>query len=246
MATPAIQARMEKLGVGLIKPSAGLSAMMLCMANLTQAPVLAPLSMLDWTKALRPAQQKLAAFEEFCKPSQVALRRPINNCIETKSLVTFQSVLTSVTDAAQRAMGGGMLEPDQAFMSAGLDSLSSIELRNNLETQFGISLSATVTFHYPSANALARFIHTKLSSAASGGHEQQSTMHSSHNIVYEVASVIAATIGYDVDADQSLMKVSIFIKILCIVCHSLFGLILPPLLLRIAHLPGRNGLFGCR
>lgn len=43
-------------------------------------------------------------------------------------------------------------------MEAGLDSLGAVELRTSLESAFTCILPATVTFDYPSINALAKYI----------------------------------------------------------------------------------------
>jgi hypothetical protein len=40
----------------------------------------------------------------------------------------------------------------------GMDSLMSVELKNALERAFGRRLPSTLTFNYPSVNALAQFI----------------------------------------------------------------------------------------
>lgn len=48
-------------------------------------------------------------------------------------------------------------------MSAGLDSLAAVELRNTLQSRFSINVPATATFDYPTATALARFIGNQLS-----------------------------------------------------------------------------------
>ncbi len=43
-------------------------------------------------------------------------------------------------------------------MEAGLDSIGAVELRNAISEAFGVELSATATFDYPSAEALAKYI----------------------------------------------------------------------------------------
>jgi acyl carrier protein len=47
---------------------------------------------------------------------------------------------------------------DQPFLEAGLDSIAAVELRNAVSAHFGVELPVTVTFDYPSINALALYI----------------------------------------------------------------------------------------
>lgn len=54
-------------------------------------------------------------------------------------------------------------------MEAGLDSIGAVELRNAVSARFGIELSATATFDYPSADALARYIANKTGAADAQG-----------------------------------------------------------------------------
>lgn len=51
---------------------------------------------------------------------------------------------------------------DMPLMEAGLDSIGAVELRNAVSESFGIELPATVTFDYPSLEALASFIMNKM------------------------------------------------------------------------------------
>ena len=50
---------------------------------------------------------------------------------------------------------GGQIDPQLGFFSSGMDSLTSVELRNRLQTRLGRSLPSTVVFDYPTAEALA-------------------------------------------------------------------------------------------
>ncbi|MFE3022063.1 type I polyketide synthase, partial [Streptomyces sp. NPDC059256] len=60
----------------------------------------------------------------------------------------------------------GLLEPDRALREQGLDSLTTVELRNRLGAATGIRLPTTVVFEHPTATALTRYIGERISGAA--------------------------------------------------------------------------------
>ena len=51
-------------------------------------------------------------------------------------------------------------------LPAGLDSLGAVELRNHLEARLGLPLPPTLTFDYPSMDAIAGFVSSQLQPAA--------------------------------------------------------------------------------
>ena len=57
-------------------------------------------------------------------------------------------VLDIVRSIAAEAMGAEVAA-EVPLMSAGLDSLTAVELRNGISAKFGISLPATFSFDYP-------------------------------------------------------------------------------------------------
>ncbi len=50
------------------------------------------------------------------------------------------------------------IDARQPFGALGLDSLMSVELRNRLEAELGIKLSATVAWNYPSVRELGGYV----------------------------------------------------------------------------------------
>jgi acyl carrier protein len=47
-------------------------------------------------------------------------------------------------------------------MAAGLDSLGSVELRNALEGRLQLQLPSTLVFDYPSTDAIAQYVASKV------------------------------------------------------------------------------------
>nr|QEO74254.1 methyltransferase [uncultured bacterium] len=54
--------------------------------------------------------------------------------------------------------GAGAIEPRQGFFELGMDSLTSVELRNRLAATLGCTLPTTVAFDHPTPEALAQFV----------------------------------------------------------------------------------------
>jgi acyl transferase domain-containing protein/NAD(P)-dependent dehydrogenase (short-subunit alcohol dehydrogenase family)/acyl carrier protein len=60
------------------------------------------------------------------------------------------------------------VQPDQAFLELGLDSLGALELRNRLTAATGIQLTPTAALDYPTPAALATHLHEKLAQESAG------------------------------------------------------------------------------
>lgn len=78
--------------------------------------------------------------------------------------MSAESVLARVSATITAVMGATVAD-SAPLMDSGLDSLGAVELRNTLSEAFALDLPATLTFDYPSANAIAGFIISTFASA---------------------------------------------------------------------------------
>jgi polyketide synthase 12 len=87
------------------------------------------------------------------------------------------------------------IDPDVNFRDLGFDSLTSVELRNRLKAVTGIAISPTVVYDHPTPNAVAEFLHQRVTGDGGDG------------IVAELTRLEAALAGLDSD-DRTLGVVS--------------------------------------
>ncbi|WP_072802904.1 type I polyketide synthase [Rhodococcoides yunnanense] len=74
-------------------------------------------------------------------------------------------VLDIVTSHIAAVLGHGAgadIDPERAFKNLGFDSLTAVQLRNDLASATGVALAATVVFDHPTAQALARELQTRI------------------------------------------------------------------------------------
>ena len=71
--------------------------------------------------------------------------------------MSIEFVLASVHDAVTQVVGSDV-DTDEPLMSAGLDSLGSVEFANVLAQKFSMQMPATLVFDYPTVRALAEFL----------------------------------------------------------------------------------------
>ncbi len=74
--------------------------------------------------------------------------------------------MLAVVQEAVSGVVGSSVPPDTPLMSAGLDSLGAVELRNALEGRLGLQLPGTLVFDYPTVEAIAGYVAERVVPAA--------------------------------------------------------------------------------
>lgn len=116
----------------------------------------------EWSFLERLAAEQVGETEQASSPqtdSSIRERLQVAQPAERRSLL--EARLQEQT-AGVLKLSPSRIKRNATLQSLGFDSLMALELRSRLEADFGISLSATVAFNYPSVTALASHIASKL------------------------------------------------------------------------------------
>jgi len=91
----------------------------------------------------------------------------INPIVKSKGSEISKSSITERIQFAVEALTGQVVSESDPLMHAGLDSLSSIELKDTISEMFDVKLQSTLIFDYPSITAIADHVKSLMSEAGS-------------------------------------------------------------------------------
>ncbi len=166
-----VRQRFISQGMNFIAPELGLQILgELISKNATQAVVMS----LDWSKWLRQIPKITPFYDHFARAgmsektveadtSPQDFRGKIEDAPQNQRR---NMLLALVQELVNKVLGKGPSgEPlglQQGFFEYGMDSLTSIELRNYLQTSFGCSLSSTLVFNYSTIETLVDYLATEV------------------------------------------------------------------------------------
>lgn len=125
-------------------------------------------------------EEKVLSGSEVCGTEHS--RETISQSIPSESApraVADPSALQEMVAKAVSKILGTQVPVNMPFMEAGLDSLGAVELRSALAITLGANLPATITFDYPTIQALAGYFNTNLEAVQGEQPVSEQVTHSS-------------------------------------------------------------------
>ena len=135
MANADVLAKLESDGIGAVTPAIGLQVL--------QTIIDAPLNL--------PSKFVVCHIEE-------------NDDIvkEDIAFLNYEEIGDYLHKLAIKTTGNSEILYVDALMDSGLDSLSSVEYRNNVQKKFGIPIDSTIIFDYPTIEKMAKYLYERL------------------------------------------------------------------------------------
>jgi acyl transferase domain-containing protein/acyl-CoA synthetase (AMP-forming)/AMP-acid ligase II/acyl carrier protein len=149
-------------GVELISPQQGLAILeSLCSQPAPQIGVLP----IDWSQWRSPrtnwsflAKVKAVPSEETAPESQAQFLQQLETTPERDHPLLLREHIRSQVAKVLGIDSSTLSDPQQGFTELGMDSLTSMELRNRLQSSLGSSLSSTLVYDYPTLAALTEYL----------------------------------------------------------------------------------------
>ena len=230
-----VLARMERIGMGYLQPEEGIAALEEVL-DYPRNLVVSPFSWERLIKTLKPMPEvcrDMAIEVNDTSPVQgeSSTRRNENVTRTGKSKQPAKaSDLTKIRQTVCKTIAkmvgsivGREIDQDEPLMDAGLDSLGGVELKQQLESEFGVDLPDTVIFDYPTAADLATYISGLMISidgdakpyfgeAQAYNHDNEvrskNTASSALSLLAArkiIITAVSAIVGREIDQDEPLM-----------------------------------------
>lgn len=156
-ADPQITAGLTQKGVGAIDPKEGIAILeRLLLESPLQVGVM-PINWQIWQNRHRttPFYNNLITDSSLIKKEE---KQPLPkvNFISNKNHLIEQ--ITAEVATILGIANPDRIDSNSSFNELGLDSLASVELRNKLQSNYDLKLSATIIFDYPNITALADYL----------------------------------------------------------------------------------------
>ncbi|MDF5727328.1 MAG: amino acid adenylation domain-containing protein [Rhizonema sp. PD38] len=162
--------RLNHIGMGAIAPSEGLQVLE---QLFVEQPVRVGVVPLNWSQFREEQWTASPFFTNFTKVSEQSSKQPVavefRKQLEAAPVRERKALLGAhVSSQVAQVLGwnpSNSLDLRRGFFEMGIDSLTSIELRNRLQTSLGCSVASTLVFDYPTVEALVNYLAQEVLSA---------------------------------------------------------------------------------
>ncbi|AFZ34701.1 6-deoxyerythronolide-B synthase, 8-amino-7-oxononanoate synthase [Stanieria cyanosphaera PCC 7437] len=153
-----VKARFSDEGLETIELNSGLELLeQLLLQNHSQLAVFP----VDWSKFLSAKPEN--TFFQLFKPKSEVKNQPISNLNPIFSNISaFQQHIQTQVAKVLGFSDRKSVDVQENFADLGMDSLMAVELKNQLQTSLKIDIPLTITFDYPTVEALANYLFEKI------------------------------------------------------------------------------------
>ena len=161
--------RVERMGMELIRPGEGLAALVGLLGTVG-GPAVHTAVPFNWPRFIKAQRGPVPAlFEEFesaAEPAARAAARPtaggrlLRAAPQARPAAPSADRVEAIVRGVVASILGAEVASDLPLMASGLDSLSSVEFKNSLESELGLELPSTLIFDYPTTNAIVQHVLT--------------------------------------------------------------------------------------
>ncbi|MDQ0940765.1 type I polyketide synthase [Streptomyces sp. V1I1] len=207
LAAPGIMAMSSDEALALFDAVHGADASALVTARLDLPALRAVAQVEELPSALRSLVKAVrsAPVQGSGEPGVTSLRGELAGLPGADQQIRLTNLVRSKVAAVlgHSESSGETIGEDRAFKELGFDSLTAVELRNQLGSATGIRLPATLIFDYPTPVALASFLRSQLASGETGDEVADAGGADAVNAAVEnLRSVVSARTLDDTTRDQ--------------------------------------------
>jgi acyl transferase domain-containing protein/NADPH:quinone reductase-like Zn-dependent oxidoreductase/acyl carrier protein len=157
-----VEERMRQQGLLGLAPSAGLAGLETVLTEAAAGSSTAQIGIaaVDWARLVqrRGAGRYLSLLAPKAAPAVGTPDAGLRGLPWATAQAQVRRLVAEEVASVLGLAGGAAVQPDQGFFDQGLDSLTSVELRNRLQRALGLKLSATTAFDYPTLETLSNHL----------------------------------------------------------------------------------------